>query len=89
MFQIIYSTRHKECGLTRLSDYRIMTREDLKRYPEIKPRMLHCDKCGLGIEPTHFVVIEDVRLSIQELVQETPIEKFDKVIESLCADASS
>ena len=73
MFQIIYSTRHKECGLTRLSDYRIMTREDLKRYPDIKLSMLHCDKCGIGIEPTHFVVIEDVRLSIQELVEETPL----------------
>ncbi len=50
-----------------------MTREDLKRYPDIKLSMLHCDKCGIGIEPTHFVVIEDVRLSIQELVEETPL----------------
>ena len=67
MFQIIYSTRHKECGLTRLSDYRIMTREDLKRYPDIKLSMLHCDKCGIGIEPTHFVVMDYVLYSLVRL----------------------
>jgi hypothetical protein len=88
MFQIIYSTRHKECGdLIMLSDYRIMSREDLKYYPDIKPRKLHCNKCGVAIEPTRFVVIENVRLSEKMIVEETPIEEFDKVIESFNKNA--
>jgi hypothetical protein len=79
MFQIIYSILHKECGLTRLSDYRIRSREDLKLYPDIKPLKLHCNKCGLEVDPTHFEVWESVRLSVQDVVKETPISEFNKM----------
>ena len=79
MFQIIYSIRHKECGLTRLSDYKIRSREELKLYPDIKPLRVHCNKCGLEVDPTHFEVLESVRLSVQDVVKETPISEFNKM----------
>jgi len=66
-----------------LSDYRITSREALKYYPGMKPPKLHCKKCGAALDPTHFVVIENIRLNVNMIVEETSIAEFDRVIDSL------
>ena len=70
MFSIIYSVRHKDCGeLTFLSDYRVMSRDALKLYPEIKPLKMHCRICYIEVEATHFEVWEPERLGVKKLLK--------------------
>jgi hypothetical protein len=79
MFQIIYSVRHKDCGeLSSLSDYRINSREDLKLYSDIKPLKMHCRKCYLEVDATHFEVWDSERLGVKRIVEETPIDRLNE-----------
>jgi len=79
MFSINYSARHKDCGeLTILSDHRFKSRDDLKLYPAITPVKMHCRKCYLEMEPTHFEIWESVRLGVEKIVDETPIDRLDE-----------
>jgi hypothetical protein len=80
MFTIIYSTRHKECGeLSSLSDYRINSRDYLKLHPDIKPLKMHCRKCFLEIDATHFEVWESERLGVKKTIEATPINQLNAV----------
>ena len=84
MFSIIYSVRHKDCGeLTFLSDYRVMSRDALKLYPEIKPLKMHCCKCYLELEATHFEVVESEGLGVKNTIEVTTIEQFDEIFKRL------
>ena len=84
MFSIIYSVRHKDCGeLTFLSDYRVMSRDALKLYPEIKPLKMHCCKCYLEVEATHFEIVESEGLGVKYPVKDTPIDQLNNVCKQL------
>jgi hypothetical protein len=84
MFQIIYSVQHKDCGeLTRLSDYRIMSREDLKLHPDIKPLKMECRQCILEIDATYFEVWESEGLGMKKIVEVTPIDQLYDVCKKL------
>jgi hypothetical protein len=84
MFSIIYSIRHKDCGeLSSLSDYRIRSREDIKLLPDIKPLKMHCRKCYLEVEPTHFEVWESERLGVKKTIEETPINQLNEECKKL------
>jgi hypothetical protein len=51
MFQLIYSTRHSDCGtLVRLLDYRFESREELKLHQEYEPLKLYRSQCLLEAE---------------------------------------
>jgi hypothetical protein len=84
MFSIIYTVRHKDCGeLTLLSDYRIMSLDDLKLHPDIKPLKIQCRKCYLEVEATNFEVWESERLGVKNTIEETPIDQLYDVCERL------
>ncbi len=76
MFSLIYSTRHTSCGqLVRISDYRFQSREDLKLHQNFEPLKLHCPKCLLEINATHFEPWEFVRLGMERIADEMPLEQ--------------
>ena len=82
MFSLIYTTIHNTCGqLIQRSDYRFMSREDLKM--DIIPLKLHCHKCWSEINATHFEVWESERLGVEKIVDETTIDQLNNVCRKL------
>jgi hypothetical protein len=78
MFELIYLTRHSFCGqLIQLSDYRIKSRVDLKQ--KIELLKLHCPKCWLEINATHFEVWGSERLGLKRIVDEMSIENLKDI----------
>ena len=82
MFSLIYIARHSTSGqLAQLSDYRITSRADLKK--EFEPLKLHCPKCYLELNATHFEIWESVRLGVQRIVDKTNIDDLKEVCSKL------
>lgn len=85
LFFILYSARHERCGeFLERADYRVITKEDLLKWsrgmlPETRPNILplHCDKCSEDIVPTHLRIIADTDVSVQLVVPEIEIKKFN------------
>ena len=61
----------------------LMSRDDLKLHPDIKPLKMHCRKCYLEIEATNFEVWESERLGVKKIIEETPIDQLYDVCEKL------
>jgi hypothetical protein len=40
------------------------------------PLKIHCNRCKLEVDLTHFEVWESVRLSMQDIAKKTPISEF-------------
>jgi hypothetical protein len=75
---------HHTCGReAKRSDYRIKSREDLKREENLKPLKLRCHPCWLEIDATHFEIYEDERLGLKLIVGEMEVEKLGEVCRGL------
>ena len=55
---------------------RLLSRDDLKLHPDIKPLKMHCRRCYLEIEATIFEVWESLRMGVERIVDDTPINQL-------------
>ncbi|MBI3586712.1 MAG: hypothetical protein HY088_06250 [Ignavibacteriales bacterium] len=85
LFFVLYSAHHERCGeFLERADSRITTKEDLLRWsqgmlPGMQPDTLpiHCYKCAEDVTPTHLRIIAEVGSTVQSVVPEIEIKKFN------------